>query len=326
MWLDRLYRHLADELKAEPLIITVRDARSGHLAAIFPLVVRRRHRFRVVEFADFGISDYCAPVCDPGAMPALLADRTVPKRIRTLLKPNDLIFVQKIRAESLPFFDLLGKVRALQLPFTAHATRLFSPFAAWREAGISPSQRRFLDTKRKWLTKRGTLTVSAVTSGEGFQQVLENIQRFRDHRFRATGAFDILTKEAFARFYREVAHESLPARGYLMKLNGTIIAAAFGLLHGKRLHFILSGFDFLNYRNASLGLLLIEDIIADCIARGEETMDLTIGDQAYKREFGTHDTAMYSIWSGLSLRGKLAAFLLSRSDLLRQLTRRFVRR
>ncbi|WP_163595212.1 GNAT family N-acetyltransferase, partial [Klebsiella pneumoniae] len=65
----------------------------------------------------------------------------------------------------------------------------------------------------------------------------------------------------FAQFYRDAAEETPPARGYIMTMNGTAIGAAFGLVHRDTFHFVLSGFDFRNYRNASVGLLLIEDII-----------------------------------------------------------------
>jgi len=326
LWLDRLYGRVASDLKAEPLIVTIREADGNRLVAILPLIVRRRGLLRIAEFADFGVSDYCAPICDAAWVTALRNDTTIPRRVHAILQSCDLLLIKKVRAEALPLFDILGSTRRAPLPFTAHATNLFAPFAAWREASISPSQRRFLDAKRKWLVKRGSVTTSAATSLQDFLEVLENIRGFREHRFRSTGNVDILTKETFARFYRDIAVEAPPARAYLMRLNGSIIAAGFGLVHDQTFHLILSGFDFLNFRNASLGLLLIEDMIADCIARGERSVDMTIGDQAYKREFGTHETAMWSIWTGLSMRGRLAGLAWSRSGRLRQLTRRLPRR
>ena len=322
LWLDRLYRRLTSDLRAEPLIVTIRATESNRLTAILPLVVRSYGPLRIAEFADFGASDYLAPICDPQSVSSLRDDKSIRLRVRAILQSCDLLFLRKIRSETLPLFDVLIEARHSPLPFASHAVDLFAPFPAWREASISPSQRRFLDTKRKKLKRRGKLTTSAATSPQEFQQALDSIREFRAHRFRTTGAADILAQETFARFYQEVAAEAPPARTYLMKLDEIVIAAAFGLLRERTFHVILTGFDFLNFRNASLGLLLIEDIIADCVARGENILDMTIGDQAYKREFGTSETAMWSIWSGISLRGRLAGWIWSRSGRIRKLTRR----
>ncbi len=326
LWLDRLYRRVAAELNAEPLILLIRERGTARLAAVLPLIVRRQLSLRVAEFADFGVSDYCAPVCDLDLASTLLGDKSIQRQLRERVKSCDLLMMQKVRAETLPLFGLLGGTRRSALPFTAHATTLCGPYAAWRETRISPSQRRFLDTKRRWLTKRGTLTTSVADCKERLDDALNNIQRFRDHRFRATGAFDILKNNIFAQFYREVADETPPARGYIMTMNGTMVGAAFGLARNKTFHLVLSGFDFVNYRNASIGLLLIEDIVEDCIKRGETSLDLTIGDQPYKREFGTSETTMWSIWLGISVTGRVAAHLLSRSRRLRQIVRRLTRR
>lgn len=325
LWMDRLYKRLATDLKADPLIVLIREQKSGALVAVLPLIIRQRRALRIAEFADFGVSDYCAPICDPDYLEALSNDGTIPQQIRRLLK-CDLLIIQKIRSDTLAMFRFLGHSHQSQLPFTAHATTLFAPFTEWREVNISASQRRFLDTKRKWLAKRGTLTTTPASSKQDFQRALDNIRQFREFRFRSTGMFNILENEVFVKFYNEVADGSPPARAYIMSINGTPIAAGFALERNGTLHFILSGFDFINYRNASVGLLIIEDIIADCIARGETCMDFTIGNQAYKRGFGTRETRMFSLWLGLSGTGRTVAFFLSRSRFLQKLARRFMRR
>ncbi|HEY0236282.1 MAG TPA: GNAT family N-acetyltransferase [Afipia sp.] len=325
LWLDRLYRDVAVQLGAQPLILLIREHGTGRLVAIMPLVVRRKFSLRVAEFADFGVSDYCSPICDLDFVPALLNDDCVQHQLREQMKSCDLIMIQKVRADTLPLFKLIGKARTSALPFTAHATDLSAPYSAWRETNISQSQRRFLDTKRKWLTKRGSLATSAVDSKQQLDEIIANIQKFRDYRFRQTGTFDLLKSNLFSQFYRDVAEETPPARGYVMTINGTIISAAFGLAYNNTFHFILSGFDFLNYRNASVGLLIIEDIIQDCIKRGETSLDLTIGNQPYKREFGTRETAIWAVWLGISATGRLAVHLLSRSRRLQQIVRRLLR-
>lgn len=326
LWLDRLYRRVAADLNAEPLIVLIRERSTGRLAAVLPLVVQRRFRLRIVEFADFGVSDYCAPVCDVDLLPALLDDESLQSQLRKLLRSCDVLLIQKVRADMLPLFRLFGNTHHSARPFTTHATELSAPYAIWRERSMSSSHRRFLDTKRRWLEKRGTLTTTVADSAEKRRNVLDLIQHFRKHRFRATGAYNILENDIFMQFYRNVAEEAPPARGYIMTMNGNPVGAAFGLAHNKTFHLVLSGFDFLNYRNASIGLLLIEDIAEDCIRRGETVLDLAIGDQAYKREFGTRETTMWSVWLGIGTRGRVATKLLSRSQRLQHIARRLIRR
>lgn len=326
LWLDRLYRRVAADLNAEPHILLIRERGTGRLAAVLPFVAQRRFGLRVAEFADFGVSDYCAPVCDLHFLSALLGDKNVQRQIRELLRSCDLVLIQKVRADMLSLFELLGETRCSARPFTTHAAKLSSPYRAWRESNISASHRRFLDTKRRWLNKRGTLATSSVDSKEQLHDALNNIRRFRDYRFRATGAFDILKNDVFMQFYRDVAEEAPPARGYIMTMNNNPVGVAFGFAYNKTFHLVLSGFDFLNYRNASIGLLLIEDIAEDCIRRGETMLDLAIGNQAYKREFGTCETTMWSVWLGISPPGRLAANLLSRSQKLQHIMRRLIRR
>src|SRR4051812_21111484 len=66
VWLDLLYssNRLLDEHRAEPAVVTVRRRGDARLAMVLPLIRRQHGRFRVIEFADFGVSDYAAPVCD----------------------------------------------------------------------------------------------------------------------------------------------------------------------------------------------------------------------------------------------------------------------
>lgn len=326
IWLDRLYKRLAGALRVAPLIVAIRDQASGRLAAVIPLMRRRYRGLTVVEFADLGVSDYCAIVAEAAMLAELTRDASLPALVQSALGACDLVMVTKVPMPALPAFGLLGKTRTSKMPFVAQATSLAGPFEAWRERTISPSQRRFLDTKRKRLQNKFTIETRIAERPQDIETAIDHIRTFRDHRFRSAGLADLLRDEAFVAFYRDIAPNNPPARAYIMTLDGTAASAAFGLVHNGTFHLLLSGFDFLNHRNASLGLLIIEDIIRDCMARGETTFDFTIGNQPYKREFGTSETRMWSVWAGTSLKGRIVAFALSRSLVLRKLARRLGRR
>lgn len=327
LWLDRLYARLVPAIGAEPAVIAVRARADGRLAAVLPLLVRRRYGMRVAEFADLGVCDYCAPVVETG----LLADTaTLDGRIARLLDDCDLLVVRKIPEHVRADFALVDRLRWSQMGIHAHRTVVSGPYAAWRAATLSDSRIRFLDIKRRKLHRQGRIELKCPDDPAGIAQALEAIRSFRAYRFNETGLKDLLAIDAYAQFYREAGAEAPPARAYVMTADGRPVSVAFGLVHDGAFNLLLSGFDFARLRNFSLGLLMIEDIAADLIARGEPVLDLTIGDQPYKQEFGTQPTAMWMAMRGISARGRLLAGLLARLPwaqlwaraLARRLTRR----
>ncbi len=62
-WLDALHRDVAPTFGATQATVTVRD-QDLRLMMVLPLVRRRQHGVTIVEFADFGLCDYNAAVCD----------------------------------------------------------------------------------------------------------------------------------------------------------------------------------------------------------------------------------------------------------------------
>ena len=92
-------------------------------------------------------------------------------------------------------------------------------------------------------------------------------------------------------------------RTYGLWLDGAPIAGGFGLAHRGAFLLVLTGSDLAVYKNLCLGLLAMEDILRDCMGRGDAVFDLTIGDEAYKRQFGTKlDEALGHLGEGQSAR------------------------
>jgi CelD/BcsL family acetyltransferase involved in cellulose biosynthesis len=72
----------------------------------------------------------------------------------------------------------------------------------------------------------------------------------------------------------------------------------FGVWHKGRFSFLLSGFDREKFRNFSTGMLLLENVVEDCIRRADNCFDLTIGDEEYKQKFATRSVPMHVFWFG----------------------------
>jgi CelD/BcsL family acetyltransferase involved in cellulose biosynthesis len=70
----------------------------------------------------------------------------------------------------------------------------------------------------------------------------------------------------------------------------------------------LVGFDLDRYRRLSVGLLAIEDTLRASLESGDAVYDFTIGDYAYKLQFGGEPTPLYERHIARTIRGRLAIF------------------
>ena len=106
------------------------------------------------------------------------------------------------------------------------------------------------------------------------------------------------------------------ARVYQLKLDGADVAQAFGLVLGGRFYYLLIGADYERFGKHSPGLVLYDLLIEEWIKEGGTVFDFTIGDEAFKRDFGTAPTAMHALVETATLKGRLA---LSAFDAMRGL-------
>lgn len=325
VWLDCLYRHLAPAAGAEPLVVTA-SREDGSLALVLPLLRRRRKWLRTLEFADLGVSDYAGPVCTAPTLRAIGDDPWARAQLRRALGRFHLMRVPKVRGDGTDLARLLGGATRVPMEGRAHAVRLAPPFARWRTANMDASLCRELDKKRRKLARKGSLTFERLADPAAIAETFRRSEELRRPRFEERGRTDILADPAALAFYIDVATSGMAegfARTYALALDGKTIATLFGIRRERRLMVLVTAFDG-GFRKLSLGNLLFEDVIADCIASGDEVFDLTIGDEGYKKDFGTVPTELTTVLRGGSLVGHLASRLLSRrwgSEIVKGLVR-----
>ncbi|MCG6203124.1 GNAT family N-acetyltransferase [Rhodopseudomonas sp. HC1] len=324
LWLDRIYAELMSERCARRLIITIREAASHRLVGLIPLMVERYLGISVATFADCGVSDYCVIVAATEDLSSFRNNAALKLQLRRTLRTCDLLIVRKVREPELAAFDILGSVRRAPLGLGAHATALFGSFEDWRVQVMTPRQRRSLDKKRRSIERKGCLRTETIKDPDQIIAALDQIQEFRKSRFKDTDKRNLLDEERYFRFYCDVAHDPM-CRAYVMTLDDRPVSIAYGMARNGRFHLLLTGFDSVNHRNQSLGLLVIEDAIRDCISRGDDEFDLTIGDQSYKRQFGTVETSMWWILCHFGFVGRTLSFFLARYPRPLALVRRFAR-
>ena len=151
-WIAALHRDLGPVFGAEEVTVTVRD-QSGRLMLVLPLVRRRRGGVTILEFADFGLCDYHAAVYDIDETPLLDADATLAQRIAAVLPRHDVLALDKLTGDDPMLEQLFPGVSRARMRQSAYLAPLGSDWKAWRNATLSQSFRRELDTKRRKLDR-----------------------------------------------------------------------------------------------------------------------------------------------------------------------------
>ncbi|MFD1825862.1 MULTISPECIES: GNAT family N-acetyltransferase [Mumia] len=295
-WLNEIYATLAEGMGADPAVVTIRS--DGRLVAVLPLV-RRRGRVRRLEFADLGVSDYTVPVIAADVEAALLADPSVPKAIRHALGPADLLTVPKVPASATRLTALLGGPDVVRLQYDAHVIELGTSFEDWRSARDLDFTRH-LDNKRKRIgRKQRVLALRELKDVDEIDGAFALMREFRRSRFSDRRAIDLVQDPEYYEFYRRAAHDGAtkggPGSTTVLTINDEIVGVSFGLSDSSRDLFVLIGYDFDRYRNYSLGLVMVEELIKVSIANGKTYHDLTLGHEGYKQDFGAEATPMFAV-------------------------------
>ena len=153
---------------------------------------------------------------------------------------------------------------------------------------------------------------------------MEVMKKFRGPRFKAQGDGDLLQRPEYFDFYSDLAVRGLGSfvRLYTMKMGDNVIAAVLGLCHRSSFLVIMSAFDIAGYKNQSLGALMFERVARDCIERGDQILDFTIGDEPYKRLFGAQPSPMWSVTQAGSAVGSVALFALRQAPWIKLAAKR----
>jgi len=324
LWLHSLYARLAPHAGATPLIVVARHRATGALAMVLPLLRVRRGPIRTVEFADLRVSDYLAPVCSPEVFSELLRDADACAEIRHLVRPFDLLRMTKLPDGRLPIENLLAAPRRVAMDTNAYATVLVAPFEQWRASALDRSYQKELAKKYRQLQRKGALSFSCCDDNTSVLVTINVMRKFRGPRFRSQGDGDLLQRPEYYDFYSDVAVRGLGSfvRLYDMKMDGQVIAAVLGLRHRDSFLVIMSAFDIDGYKSQSLGALMFEQVAKDCIERGDQMLDFTIGDEPYKKLFGAQPSPMWAVAQAGSTAGAISLFALKQAPWLKLAAKR----
>jgi len=154
-------------------------------------------------------------------------------------------------------------------------------------AGLNSHFRANLRRHRRRLEGMGTITVDRVTAGENLQERLEECFAIEQKSWKGLEGTAILQDVKTLGFYTELAHTAASQDYlslFLLKLNGQPVAFHYGLTYGRTYFMLKVGFD-VAFEAGSPGLVLLEEIIKDCINGGLKRCDFLGMDMPWKRDW-----------------------------------------
>lgn len=325
-WLHHLYASLVPRVGAVPVVVTIRE--DDRLVGVLPMIRRQRGLVRQVEFADLGVSDYAAPVLDREAAGAFVGDAAVRRAVRGAVGRVDLVRVDKIPAGLGQVAALVGARDLARQPYDGYSIPLPVSFEAWRKER-DPEFVQHLDRKRKRIGRKNrVLQLRELADVDEVDAAFALMRGFRRSRFADRRAVDLLQDPDYFEFYREVAHDGVlhggPGSTTVLTIDGETVAVSFGLSDLERDLFVLVGYDVDRYRNYSLGLVIVEELIAVSIRNGRRFHDLTIGHGDYKAAFGAVATPLHSARLSMTPLGWAAKVAADQNAAARRLAKKAV--
>jgi CelD/BcsL family acetyltransferase involved in cellulose biosynthesis len=309
-WLLPWYRIVAPRFNASPLFVTVSHRTTGRAVMFFPLCLRRRHGLRIVEFADLGVSDYNAPIMAPGPELPAGAMASLWTEICRRLPPADIVrFTKMPETSSQSFVPLIGLDWMQRMDLRSWTLPLPQTRDEYDKTILKPKDRKEQRRKQRHLSEAlGDVTFRTASAATGRREIFEALTRQRRNRFRDRGRWDILDDPTFFRFYETIALESRDGLAALsaLRVADRPVATLFALVHNNSYCLLMHSFD-LDLDRLSPGIVAIDEMITCAIESRLSCFDFTIGNEPYKRRFGTKSGFLYEGLYPLSWKGWVAA-------------------
>jgi len=298
----------AEPSPAAPRIVVVCTA-TGQPLLIMPLCIRLRYGLRQLTFMAEEVSDYHAPLvapdfahhCPPGSFEPLF--QAILARLPEVDYVSFRWMPEVIEGVANPMAEITGCTHGL----TAFQARLPAHF----EAFLTRKRKKIhQDTNRqiKRLKELGPVVIERVTEPEEIATTVRTMLDQKAQRFpRKSGPAEAAFRQFAEKFYARIgAIRSPGSEGHVTRItcNGQIIATHIGILHGQRFYYIMPSFEAEGWGRYSPGRILMEHLIRECIEQGVHTFDMTIGAEAYKRDWVDGDMKLFDVARGLSLKGK----------------------
>jgi len=305
-WMSLLLDKVGTALSATPAIVLV-SSEDGAPLMLIPLVERQQGALRVLEFIDFGICDYNAPIIRPDFAAELDGQDF------SLLWQQILEHVGRVDAVNLQKMpSVIGEARNPFAQLTcyddlvAFNCPLSSDFTDYMKTRSSNMNRELRRARRK-LEAIGPVELRVASDPDAADALMQSILEHKSAWCRANGVCDLLGQPAYTDFYRTLAQEEVGgiAHSCALTVGDRMIAGVFGLVWRGRFYGLIQCSDFESYRAYSPGSLLLAEVIRWSCENGISLFDFSIGSESYKGRWADEEEQLYQHGQAFSVRGRL---------------------
>jgi CelD/BcsL family acetyltransferase involved in cellulose biosynthesis len=291
----------------EPRVAVLSDA-GGRVLLLLPLGVYRHRGLRVLRFLGDVVTDYGAPLIDREFAAEIRPAETARlwSAVCLFLPPVDLVWLWRMPPE------IEGVPNPMvALPGAEHTDNAFAAVLPASMAEFRKTHRvNWSDTRRRRrrLAEHGTVEFDLATTAAERSEAMDRLAQDKSRRWRETGARDLFAEPGYLEFYR--AMTDTPVAGAkpqiaVLRLDGRIVAAHWGLVVGERFYYLLPAYDAA-WQDYSVGRLLLENMV-ECSIQDPavRVFDLTAGGEAYKHQWTDCSTPLYELLAPASLPGRV---------------------
>ncbi|WP_019904095.1 GNAT family N-acetyltransferase [Methylobacterium sp. 77] len=319
VWIETWYESLRGRAGLTPLLVTARDTATGALALHLPLVIDETGRRRIIAFADFGLTDYNAPLLGPASPQDHAGALELWQAIRRALPRADLLSLRKMPARLADGPNPLALLRgACPCPLNGNEVRTGEDWEAYHRS-LAKTVRKELERSWRVFSREPETRFGIVTDQGEAQRVLEIMARQQEARMRSLGADYRLDEAEFDAFYRRLVEKGLGS-GYAivsaLTAGDEVVAALLGIRDAGTYVMIRISNAGEPWSHCSPGRLVIDKTMEALHAEGCRSFDFSIGDYDYKRRFKVEPLALVDLtlplgWRGLkgAARAKLVSTL-----------------
>jgi len=309
-WLATWQRELGARQGWQVQLVELSDSEDRTMM-LLPLGCQQRHGIRVLGFLGGEVTDYHAPLLHPDFDVSAFA-ALWPLIIR-LLGGVDIFRVRRMPQHIEGLANPLIGLRGMQQTEQAHAATLTPTFAEFQQ---TRSAKMFADTRRQLrrLRELGSVQLLIDAPAEKRAEVTAGMARQKARRWHETGSRDLFAEPGYLAFYQQLAQAGCGLSGGAIVLSALyvdsqLVATHWGMRYGQRFYWLMPGYEDGEWGRYSVGRILLDAVLQQCIADGLAVFDLTAGDEAYKMQWADHVLPLYAGQQGHSLRGKLLVAL-----------------
>jgi CelD/BcsL family acetyltransferase involved in cellulose biosynthesis len=309
-WLEPLVETMGNGARGHMFGVAVRSQTDGTLAGAFPLAVTREHGCDTVRFAEFGVTDYTAPIFGPAFPKTADEARQFHDAVRVALSGYDLIRFERLLPD-LKAYPALPAIYSGAVPSRAigNVIVILDSVQSY-VADLGRKFRKEVDRCRRHIAATGPLVLERAAGEERIAAAFGWLEQLQSQRWEETGANYRLDEPAYAQFYRAVIARGIPA-GFAevitLSAGGTLVGAVFGVRSGDRFIVLRIASDDAQWGRFSPGRITLLAVMESLVAEGVRTFDLGIGDYQFKRRLGADTFGLVDLTAPLTWKGAVVA-------------------